>query len=208
MSKAEVVAINDVEVEFNMISDSKFSVSSVGIAKVFGKRHADVIRAIENIGRFEKLMNQRKIALVKYSDKKGEMRKAYQLDKDVFSKIVFGFTGKKADDWQWAYIDAFNKMEELLRTQTTNLKKLLTPIEEVAGYLEDSKTNGYPKTERVKEYCRTPRSKEKRNVEKVLKKTIKVWDRLELDIKEGLFGDDESIIFLRSQIKSKIEGLK
>jgi Rha family phage regulatory protein len=114
--------INGVEVKFD-ISESGFSVSSRDIASVFEKRHADVIRAIENIDRFEKLMTKRKILLSEYRDKSGKSNKAYQLDRDVFSKVAFGFNGKKADDWQWAYIDAFNKMEAMLK-EPTDTKQL------------------------------------------------------------------------------------
>ena len=38
------------------------------------------------------------------------------MDRDGFSLLVMGFTGKKALEWKLKYIDAFNQMEETLKS--------------------------------------------------------------------------------------------
>ena len=59
------------------------------------------------------------------------------MNRDGFSLIVMGFTGKKALDWKLKYIDAFNKMEEELKRQsskvlpTTYKEALLQLLEQV-----------------------------------------------------------------------------
>ncbi|HAN0545015.1 TPA: Rha family transcriptional regulator [Campylobacter coli] len=76
-----VVFINNQEVVFENKDEQVFC-TSLDVAKVFGKNHFHVLRDIENI-----LNNLRKIGtsqdlsnfgLVKYKDKKGELRPVYQ----------------------------------------------------------------------------------------------------------------------------------
>lgn len=43
--------------------------------------------------------------------------KDYLLTRDGFSLIVMSFTGEKAFNWKIKYIEAFNKMEEMLKDQ-------------------------------------------------------------------------------------------
>jgi len=57
------------------------TVTSLEIAKITGKRHSDVLEAIRNMeGAWEKV-NGRKFPLVEYTDKKGERRPMYKLNK-------------------------------------------------------------------------------------------------------------------------------
>lgn len=45
-------------------------------------------------------------------------RKVY-MNRDGFSLLVMGFTGKKALEWKLQYIKAFNKMESIIREKAT-----------------------------------------------------------------------------------------
>jgi Rha family phage regulatory protein len=96
-------------------------VSSLDIAERFQKRHDRVLRAIENAisnapknGEVEK-----PFVLSSYTDNKGERRPMYWMNSDGFSFVVMGFTGKKAAEWKWKYINAFNGMEKLLMEKQT-----------------------------------------------------------------------------------------
>lgn len=120
-----VVFINNQEVVFENKDEQVFC-TSLDVAKVFGKNHFHVLRDIENI-----LNNLRKIGtsqdlsnfgLVKYKDKKGELRPAYQISRDGFSLLAMSFTGKKALQWKMLFINAFNEMKNIIRSnnQTTN----------------------------------------------------------------------------------------
>ena len=42
----------------------------------------------------------------------------YIMNRDGFSLLVMGFTGKDALDWKLKYIDAFNKMEKKIKEQS------------------------------------------------------------------------------------------
>lgn len=88
--------------------------TSNNIADVFGKRHADVIRAIDNLMKDLPEEHQRNFALVEYIDEKGEKRPAYKINRDGFTLLAMGFTGKKALAFKLAYIEAFNAMEKKL----------------------------------------------------------------------------------------------
>jgi len=95
--------------------------TSRAVAEQFGKQHKDVIRAIENtIATLQGTedsedFNRRNFAPVKYEDAKGEARPAYILTRDGFTLLAMGFTGARAMQFKLAYINAFNRMEALLR---------------------------------------------------------------------------------------------
>lgn len=43
----------------------------------------------------------------------------YLMNRDGFTFLVMGFTGKKANEWKWQYIKAFNQMENFIREKST-----------------------------------------------------------------------------------------
>lgn len=49
-------------------------------------------------------------------DKYGREQPAYLMNRDGFSLLAMGFTGKKALQFKLKFIDAFNKMEEQLKS--------------------------------------------------------------------------------------------
>lgn len=96
--------------------------TSLAIAERFGKRHADVLRAIDNLD-CSRDFYQRNFASVitEYKNGKGGTQKApaFNITKDGFAFLVMGFTGKEAAAWKERYIEAFNAMADKLRLQNT-----------------------------------------------------------------------------------------
>lgn len=90
--------------------------SSLVVADYFRKAHKDVLRAIKMLD-CSVLFNQRNFAPVEYRDKKGENRPMYYMTRDGFTFLAMGFTGKVAAQFKEAYINAFNEMEEKLRSE-------------------------------------------------------------------------------------------
>lgn len=99
--------------------------TSVDIAKHFGKRHDDVLRAIRSLldqidagypRNFAEIQTDTDLGM-------GRIRKdpAYRLTKDGFTLLAMGFTGKQALQFKLAYIDAFNRMEAQLHGRTPSL---------------------------------------------------------------------------------------
>ena len=89
-------------------------VTSLQVAKDFGKEHRNVLRDIESLKdvlNFEQMFNQTNIP-----DSYGRDRKAYLINRDGFTLLAMGFTGKDALEWKLKYIRAFNEMETKLNS--------------------------------------------------------------------------------------------
>ncbi|EFD4846721.1 Rha family transcriptional regulator, partial [Campylobacter coli] len=113
--------------------DNQIFCTSLDVAKVFGKQHKDILEIIRSKIRNKEIQNfnGRNFSPVKYRDAKGEMRPAYQLTKDGFSFIAMGLTGRKADKFKIAFINAFNEMEKLLQKEIKSPNKYLTDLMEL-----------------------------------------------------------------------------
>lgn len=96
------------------VTDGQIVVSSRNIAEHFEKRHADVLAGIENI-KTENSAVTPMFCETTYTAGTGKAYKEYLMNRDGFSLLVMGFTGKKALEWKIKYIQAFNAMEEELR---------------------------------------------------------------------------------------------
>ena len=110
------------------------TVLSTNIADVFGKRHDHVLRDIESILKTtpeERLNNFIKINIEKPANFGNGVVKyrAYALTKEGFTFLAMGFTGTKAAQFKWAYIDEFKRMEEALRAPTDQ-SALITTTEQ------------------------------------------------------------------------------
>ena len=87
-------------------------VSSREVAKNFGKEHKDVLKAINNLV----AQNCAAKSMFHLSDfeNRGKKYPMYLMNRDGFSLLVMGFTGKAALEWKLKYIQAFNAMEKKL----------------------------------------------------------------------------------------------
>lgn len=94
--------------------------TSKAVADYFGKRHDDVLKAIRALLPDLPAEHARNFAemLIEIEIGNNATRKspAYEITRDGFTLLAMGFTGKKALHFKLAYIDAFNRMEEALRT--------------------------------------------------------------------------------------------
>ena len=92
---------------------------SLTVADSFGKLHKDVLEKIEKIISDSAENSAQCFKLSHYKDASGKMNKRYLMNRDGFTFLVMGFTGKKADKWKWEYIHAFNSMESIIREKST-----------------------------------------------------------------------------------------
>lgn len=99
------------------IIEGQVTTTSQQVAQHFGKRHADVIRAIRAL-QVPAEFTERNFAsvIVEYQNGKGGTQKApaYRITRDGFTLLAMGFTGKEAMQWKIAYLNAFNQMETML----------------------------------------------------------------------------------------------
>ena len=102
--------------ELVQVSNNQVVVSSRRIAENFEKNHKDVLEGIRGILAAEN--SATKFFLETTYDNRGKSYPEYLMNRDGFSLLVMGFTGKKALEWKIKYIQAFNAMEEELRNQS------------------------------------------------------------------------------------------
>ena len=86
--------------------------SSREIAKHFGKEHKHVLAAIRQILVAEN--SATKFFHETTFEYRGQKFPEYLMNRDGFSLLAMGFTGKEAVQWKLKYIQAFNAMEQQL----------------------------------------------------------------------------------------------
>lgn len=101
-----------------IMKDQQAVTSSLQVAENFGKSHRHVLEAINKKIDSAENSAQYKTMFVEgtYKDKSGKQNKMYYMNRDGFTFITMGFTGAKADGFKLKYIEAFNKMEDQIKT--------------------------------------------------------------------------------------------
>lgn len=109
------LTVNTNSVEFVSIDGGEPRTTTLAVAKKFGKRHTEVLRAARNIDCSDDF-RQRNFASADYVDAQGKKRQMFSMTKDGFVFLVMGFTGKAAAEFKEWYIGEFNRMTEHLNT--------------------------------------------------------------------------------------------
>lgn len=106
--------------ELVFVLNDEILVNSKEIANNFLKRHDNVLRDIESIKKdvlnFEEMFHKGAT-----KDSYGRSQPCYFMNRDGFTLLAMGFTGKQALEWKIKYINAFNKMEKQLKSTTPQL---------------------------------------------------------------------------------------
>ena len=93
---------------------------SILVAEMFEKEHKSVLRAIENKIKNDSTQNCGQCFFkTRYKDDSGKWNTKYLMNRDGFTFLAMGFTGKKADEWKWKYINAFKAMEKVIMEKQT-----------------------------------------------------------------------------------------
>lgn len=101
--------------------------SSLRVAESFGKDHRNVLRAIDDmkdVRNFEQMFSGTDVP-----DTYGRPRRAYYMNRDGFTLLAMGFTGRDAMDFKLDYIDAFNRLEKQASLPMTPEEKLALVME-------------------------------------------------------------------------------
>jgi Rha family phage regulatory protein len=101
------------------VIDGKVTTTSMALAETFGKQHSHVMRDIEKaLKDVPKKQHESNFGFMfrEVVVGNGAIRKEpyYRLSRDGFAFVAMRFTGKRAAQWQWTYIEAFNRMEQSL----------------------------------------------------------------------------------------------
>ena len=106
--------------ELVIMKDQQAVTTSLQVAEVFGKRHDNILRDIENLKK--DILNFEEMFLEgTESDSYGRDRRTYFMNRDGFTLLAMGFTGKKALGFKLKYIEAFNHMEEAIKEERIQL---------------------------------------------------------------------------------------
>lgn len=91
---------------------------SLQVAEKFEKRHDNVMQAIRGLLKIEDTHQMFKLS--SYTEEQnGQRYPKYIMNRDGFSLLAMGFTGKKALQWKLQYIKAFNQMENFIKEKST-----------------------------------------------------------------------------------------
>lgn len=109
------------------IENGQAVTDSVKVAEVFGKKHFNVLRDIQEkiLPNVSKDFNALNFELVNYKDSKGEYRPMYRMTRDGFTMVAMGYTGAKAMQFKEAYIKAFNTYEAEANRRRPNNEDLI-----------------------------------------------------------------------------------
>jgi Rha family phage regulatory protein len=95
------------------IVNNQIVVSSRQVAEHFEKEHRNVLASIKEILAAEN--SATKFFQESAFENRGKSYPEYLMNRDGFSLLVMGFTGKEALTWKLKYIQAFNEMEQKLK---------------------------------------------------------------------------------------------
>lgn len=102
------------ELVFKGVNDQALT-NSLLVAEKFGKKHYHVMDSIRNLLNSHEKSGQY-FVLDTYVDNSGKENPMYVMNRDGFTLLVMGFTGEKALQFKIDYIEAFNKMEQTIKS--------------------------------------------------------------------------------------------
>ncbi|WP_297984775.1 Rha family transcriptional regulator [uncultured Campylobacter sp.] len=130
----EIIVINGQSVEFEVVNSGIFT-TSLSVANVFNKRHSDILAQIREFPKDD--FTERNFPLSEYTDSTGRKLPCYNLTRDGFSLLVMGFTGARAYKWKIEFIEAFNKMEAMIKAAKNSDLNLQSKFTEILSALKE-----------------------------------------------------------------------
>ena len=121
--------------ELVMVENNQAVVSSRQVAENFGKQHKDVLESIRGILAAEN--SATKFFHKSTFENRGKHYPEYIMNRDGFSLLVMGFTGKEAMTWKIRYIQAFNEMEAKIRGNILTMPNFNNPAEAARAWAKE-----------------------------------------------------------------------
>ncbi len=128
------LTVNNCKNNLVSVHEGQIVTTSIKLASYFNKRHCDIIRAINNMNCSNEFKERNFAYCLKINELKiGTTRQPfYYMTRDGFTFLAMGFTGKIAAQFKEAYINAFNEMEEKLKS--ANVLPPVPKKEEIEKY--------------------------------------------------------------------------
>ena len=103
------------EIQITIENDQPITTSR-NVAENFDKNHRDVLRDIRNLTAQNSAMKNMFFETT-YKNSRGQEHPEVLMNRDGFTLLAMGFTGKRALEFKLAYIEQFNEMERQLQNK-------------------------------------------------------------------------------------------
>ena len=121
-----------------VIQNRQVVTTSLQVAKSFEKEHRNVLRDIEGLLKNEQTQNYFHKGTYEHPQNKQEYP-MYYMNRDGFTLLAMGFTGKKAMEFKLQYIQAFNQMEQQLLDMNRPSYEISDPVARADKWIEEEK---------------------------------------------------------------------
>jgi len=114
--------------------------SSRNISRDFGKEHRGVLRDIDEIvkGLHNSVQTQKMFYETTYVHEQNKQEyRQFLMNRDGFTLLVMGFTGRKAMEFKLKYIEAFNEMEKELQEVGKQSYMIDDPIKRAEQWIDE-----------------------------------------------------------------------
>lgn len=161
--------------------------SSRQIAESFGKEHKSVLRSVEDL--VAQNCAAKSMFYETTYENRGKQYPMYLMNRDGFSLLVMGFTGKAALEWKLKYIQAFNEMEKKLATpQMPRLSKEMQAL-----FLLDDRTQKQEQRLTALENTMTVDYNQQRVLRKSISRSV-----------ISALGDEKAPAYIDNHVRSKV----
>lgn len=142
--------------ELVIIREDEVVCDNLQISSMFKKNHQHILRDIDKLT-VQNWTVKNMFKESSYKAENGQVYRKFYINRDGFSLLAMGFTGKKALEWKLKYIQAFNEMEKKLkekqsvqwqqtRLESKNTRKL--EAEEIKQLVQYAKAQGSENAEK------------------------------------------------------------
>lgn len=119
-----------------IMKDQQAVTTSVAVAETFGKSHKHVLESIDNLT-VENPAVKTMFAEGTYTNSRGRDYRMMYMNRDGFTMLAMGFTGKKALGFKLDYINAFNTLEAQAKQLTQDSYMIQDPVERATKWIEE-----------------------------------------------------------------------
>ncbi len=124
--------------ELVIMRDQQAVTTSVAVAETFGKSHKHVLESIDNLT-VENPAVKTMFAEGTYTNSRGRDYRMMYMNRDGFTMLAMGFTGKKALGFKLDYINAFNTLEAQAKQLQQDSYMIQDPVERANKWIEEEK---------------------------------------------------------------------
>jgi anti-repressor protein len=127
------------ENELVIMRDRQAVTSSLQVAETFEKQHGHIMRDIDKLLKTDSpILEGEMFAKGTYTNSRGKEYPMYYMNRDGFTLLAMGFTGKKAMQFKLKYIEAFNSMDKQLSVKTDSYM-IQDPIKRAERWIEEQR---------------------------------------------------------------------